>query len=192
MRLPWFVNTLLQLQASRSSTICAITTQVSILGDSLYISSTPSSTHIHTMSRYRITHIRFSVENDNFNEAKLMIAFDFIMIFIMIVVTIIGIFLAITYLLIYTLGFLYISSSGSANAQLPGCFHPWTFSLNIGLNMFLFDFFMSCLHSLLTRLFYRGVPGFATDCPWINHLLQYVGPLFGNLVENDSRFVNLP
>ena len=43
------------------------------------------------------------------------------MIFIMIVVTIIRIFMAIIYILIYTLGFLYISSSGSANAQLPGC-----------------------------------------------------------------------
>ena len=57
--------------------------------------------------------------------------------------------MAINYLLIYILGFLYISSSGSANAQLPGCFRPWTFSLNIGLNMFHLDFFMSCLHSLL-------------------------------------------
>ena len=39
------------------------------------------------------------------------------MIFIMIVVTIIRIFITINYLLIYTLGFLYISSSGSANAE---------------------------------------------------------------------------
>ena len=38
------------------------------------------------------------------------------MISIMIVVTIIGILMAINYLLIYTLGFIYISSSGSANA----------------------------------------------------------------------------
>ena len=67
----------------------------------------------------------------------------------MIVVTITGIFMAINYLLIYTLGFLYISNSGSANAQLPGCFCPWTFALNIGLNMFPLDSFMSCLHSLL-------------------------------------------
>ena len=52
------------------------------------------------------------------------IEFDFIMIFIIIVVTIIGIFMAINYHLIYILGFLYISSSGSANAQLPGCFSP--------------------------------------------------------------------
>ena len=58
-------------------------------------------------------------------------------------------FMVINYLLIYTLGFLYISKSGSANAQLPGCFCPWTFSLNIGLSMFPLDSFMSCLHSLL-------------------------------------------
>ena len=68
--------------------------------------------------------------------------------FIMIVVNITGIFMAINYL-IYTLGFLHISNSGSANAQLPGCFFSWTFSLNIGLNMFPLDSFMSCLHSLL-------------------------------------------
>ena len=45
----------------------------------------------------------------------------FIMIFIMIVVTIIGIFMAINYLLIDTLSFLYISSSGSVKAQVSGC-----------------------------------------------------------------------
>ena len=67
----------------------------------------------------------------------------------MIIVTIIGIFMAINYFLIYTLGFLSISSSGSANAQLPRCFHPWTFSLNIGLDMFPLDSFMSSLHLLL-------------------------------------------
>ena len=67
----------------------------------------------------------------------------------MIVVTITGIFMVINYLLIYILGFLYISKSGSANAQLPGCFCPWTFSLNIGLSMFHLDSCMSCLHSLL-------------------------------------------
>ena len=64
-------------------------------------------------------------------------------------VTITWNFMAINYLLIYTLSFLYISNSGSANTQLPGCFCPWTFSLNIGLNMFPLDSFMSCLHSLL-------------------------------------------
>ena len=67
----------------------------------------------------------------------------------MIVGTIIGIFMAIHYFLNYTLGFRYLSSSGSANAQLPGCFRPWTFSLNIGLNMLPLDSFRSCLHSPL-------------------------------------------
>ena len=71
------------------------------------------------------------------------------MIFTMIVVTIIGISMVIYYLLNYTLGFLSLSSFGSANSQLPGCFRPWTFSLNIGLNMLPSDPFMSCLHSLL-------------------------------------------
>ena len=39
-----------------------------------------------------------------------------------------------------------------------------------------------------TRMFYRGVPGFATDCPcgvWCRGLatfLLYVGPHFGNLL----------
>ena len=115
------------------------------------------------------------------------IEFYFIRIFILIVVTIIGIFMALNYLLIYTLGFLYKSSSGSANAQLPGCFRPWTFSLNIGLNMFPFDSFMSCLHYqlgystgvfqalqlvVLAAFWCRGL----TTCP------LYVGPLFENLV----------
>ena len=107
-------------------------------------------------------------------------------IFTMIVVTITGIFMAINYLLIYTLGFLYISNSGSADAQLPGCFCPWTFSLNIGLNMFLGLLYV--MFTYPTRIFYRGVPGFATDCPcgvWCRGLPTsplYVGPLFGNLV----------
>ena len=61
--------------------------------------------------------------------------------------------MAINYILIYTLGFLYISNSASANTQLPGCFCPWTFSLNIGLNMFSLDSFMPCLHFL---------PGYST------------------------------
>ena len=52
----------------------------------------------------------------------------------------------------------------TADAQLPVCFRPWTFSLNCGLNMLPSDAFMSCLHSLLgySRLW---VPDFATDFP---------------------------
>ena len=78
-----------------------------------------------------------------------LIEFYFFMIFIMIVVTIFGIFMVINYFLKYILCFLYLSSSAPANAQLPRCFCPWTFSLNIGLNMLPLDSFMSCLHSLL-------------------------------------------
>ena len=98
-----------------------------------------------------------------------------------------GIFMAINYPLIYTLGFLYISNSSSANAQLPGCFCNWTFSLNIGLNMFPLDWLLYVMFTFPTRIFYRGVPGFATDCPygvWCRGLTTcplYVGPLFGNL-----------
>ena len=46
------------------------------------------------------------------------------------------------YFLNYTSSFLYLSSSSSANEQLPGCFRPWTFSLNIGLNLFPSDSFV--------------------------------------------------
>ena len=40
------------------------------------------------------------------------------------------------------LGLIHISSSGYASAQLPGCFRPWIFSLNIELNMFPLDHFL--------------------------------------------------
>ena len=47
------------------------------------------------------------------------------------------------------LGFMKLSSSGSANAQLSRCFHLWAFFLNIGLNLLPSESFMSCLYSLL-------------------------------------------
>ena len=52
-------------------------------------------------------------------------------------------------------------------------------------------------HQFNTRIFDRGVPGFATDCPcgvWWRGLTTcplYIGPLFWNLVYNDSRLVSL-
>ena len=104
-------------------------------------------------------------------------------------------FVAINYILIYALGFLYISNSSSANAQLPGCFcsghSPWILDWNVSFGL-LYGMF-----TFPTRIFYRGVPGFATDCPcgvWCRGLTTcplYVGPLFGNLVENHSVFVSL-
>ena len=48
-----------------------------------------------------------------------------------------------------------------------------------------------------TRIFYSGIPGLATDClcdAWCRGLttfLLYVGPLFGNLVWNNSGFVRM-
>ena len=48
-----------------------------------------------------------------------------------------------------------------------------------------------------TMIFYRGVPGFATDCRsgvscrGLITCLLYVGPLFKNLVWNDNGFVRL-
>ena len=72
-----------------------------------------------------------------------VIGFYFIIIFIMIVVTIIGILMAILSFWTAYLGFMELSSSGPANAQLPGLIRPWTFSLNIGLNMLSSNAFMS-------------------------------------------------
>ena len=101
----------------------------------------------------------------------------------------------INYILNYTLSFLYLSSSSSGNEQHPRCFRPWTLSLNIGLNLFPSDSFV--MFTSPASIFYRGAPGFATDCPCgvrcrgLTTCLLYVGPLFGNLVLNDSRFVSL-
>ena len=81
----------------------------------------------------------------------------------MIVVTITGIFMAINYLLIYTLGFLYISNSGSANAQLPA----WMFlPLDILLEYWIEHLSLRLFYVMFTfptRIFCRGVPVFATD-----------------------------
>ena len=57
--------------------------------------------------------------------------------------------------------------------------------------------FLYVILTFPTRIFYRGVPGFATDCHcgvWCRGLticLLYVGPLFGNLLKSDSRFIKL-
>ena len=95
-------------------------------------------------------------------------------------------FLAMNYLSIYTLGFLYTSSSGSANAQLTGCFRPWKLSLNIGLKMFHFGSFMSCLHFLLAYC-----TGEFQALRLIVLAEFWLVPFFGNLVWNDDRFVSL-
>ena len=61
----------------------------------------------------------------------------------------------------------------------------WIEHVSVGLFYVMFTF--------PSRIFYRGVPGFATDCPcgvWCcglttyltTYIPLYVGPLFGNLV----------
>ena len=67
---------------------------------------------------------------------------------IMIVMTIIGTFMAILFILNCMFRLSVLSYSLSANAHLPGCFCPWTFLLNIELNMLPPDSFVSCLDSL--------------------------------------------
>ena len=52
---------------------------------------------------------------------------------------------------------------------------------------------LSVTFRLSIKIFYRGVPGFATDCPcsvWCCGLTNF-GPLFGNRVWNDSSFLGL-
>ena len=114
---------------------------------------------------------------------------------IMMVAAIIGIFMAILLILIYSFGFSVTSSSGSADTHLPNislpghsqeyCSEYVTFGL------------LYVMFRLSSRIFYRGLLYFATDCPcgvWcrgLNTCLLYVGPLFGNLVWNDIGFVSL-
>ena len=80
------------------------------------------------------------------------------------------------------------------------CATPWMFPLLIIFLEYRIEHvilgLLNVMFTFPTRIFYRGAPGSATDCPcgvWCRGLttcLLYVGPLFGNLVENDSRFIN--
>ena len=72
------------------------------------------------------------------------------------------------------------------------CTTPWMFPpLDILLEYWIEHVTFGFLHVMFTfptRIFQRGVPGFATDCPcggWCRGLtcLLYVGPFFGNLVK---------
>ena len=81
------------------------------------------------------------------------------------------------------------------------CATPWMFPpLDIRHEYWIDHATFSLLYFMLTfptRIFFRGVPGFGSDCPWgvwcgeLISCFLYVGPLFGNLVWNDSRFVSL-
>ena len=78
-----------------------------------------------------------------------LIEFYIIMMFIMKVVIIIGIFMAILFISNYTFRLSVTKQFWFCKCETPRCFRPWTFSLNIGLDMLPSESFMSCLHSLL-------------------------------------------
>ena len=125
-----------------------------------------------------------------------LVEFYFIMTFIKLVVTIIGNFMVILSLRTTRLGFLWLCNSGSAKNATPWMFPSldilpeyWIEHITFGLHYLMFTF--------TTRISYRGVPDFATDCPYgvwcrgSTTRLLHVGPLFGNLLRNDRGFVSL-
>ena len=87
---------------------------------------------------------------------------------------------------LYNLVVLVLQIRNSWNVSAPG-YSPWILDWTRYLRTT-----MSSLHSLL-----RYSTSFTTDCScgvWCRRLttcLFYDDPLFGNLVENDSRFVSL-
>ena len=113
----------------------------------------------------------------------------------MMVANVIGFLCPLLFILTYVfLSFLKLCSFGSAATHLPGCFCPWTFSLNIVLNKLPLNPFVMLRFS--TSVIYRGFRlcnWLSLWClvPWINHLPPTCSVLFGNLVWNDGRFVRL-
>ena len=84
----------------------------------------------------------------------------------------------------------------SAISHLPGCFAPEPFFFRISDPLWCIGpLYVTSSYS--TRIFCRGVSGFATDCPcgvWCRGLatcLLYVCPLFGNRFLNNSWAVGL-
>ena len=81
----------------------------------------------------------------------------------------------------------------SAISHPLGCFCPWNFFHKIAFNMVQSD--PTSRYS--SRIFCRGVLGFATDCPCavccceLTICLRYVGPLLGNRLLKNSWAVGL-
>ena len=101
--------------------------------------------------------------------------------------TTIGIFMAILFIMNITLSLSVTKLFWFCKSATPWMFPPldilleyWIEHVTFGLLYVMFTF--------PTRIFYMGVPSFATDCPcgvWCRVLttcLLYIGPLFGNLV----------
>ena len=116
--------------------------------------------------------------------------------FTMLVVTIIGGLMVILLILNYI-----FRLSETKWIWFRKCLAPWMFPpLDILLEYWIEQVTFGLLYAMSTfptRAFYRGVPGFATGCHcgvWCRGLpprLLCVGQLFGNLAENDNRFVSL-
>ena len=112
--------------------------------------------------------------------------------FIMAFVTIFGIFMAIFYFELHVQAFsnkvvlvLQMCTSVDVSALV---YSLWFEHVIFGL--------LYVIVRIYTRILYRGVSGFATDCPWsvrcrgLTTCLLYIGPLFENLVWNDSGLVS--
>ena len=106
--------------------------------------------------------------------------------FILMVVTVIGIFMTILFILYYIPRLSVNISSGSANAHLPNVYATeyWIEHVNFG--------HLYVMFRLSTTISYREVPGFQLIVLVVlgAAYLMYIGPLFRNLVWNDSRFVS--
>ena len=113
----------------------------------------------------------------------------------MAVVTIIVICMAMLFVLNYMFRLSVLSSFGSVYPHLPGCstlgtqFEYWIEHITFGLLYVTF-------RQSSTKISYKRVPGFATDCTcgvWCGKLTTYllhICPYFGCQVWNDSGIVS--
>ena len=96
-------------------------------------------------------------------------------------------FTAIIYFLNYTFRLSVTKYFSFCKCATPCLFLPLDILLEYWIEKVTFGF-LYVMFAFLTRISYKGVPGFANDCPcsvWCHGLttcLLYVGPLFGNLV----------
>ena len=110
----------------------------------------------------------------------------FVMIFIVIIVTIIAIFIANILIFNYTFRFSVSKWIGFCECETLRIFPLLNTLLEYWIKHVTFGLFSHVY--INTRIFYRGVPGFAIDCPcsvWccaLTTCLLYVGPIFRNLL----------
>ena len=111
----------------------------------------------------------------------------------MIAVTIVGIFMAILFILSYMFRLFITKFFWFCKCPSPWMFPPLDIPFEYWIER------VTCkplyvMFRIFTRIFYRGVSGVETDCPWgvwCRGLTLYAGPLFGSLDWNDNGFVSL-